>query len=292
MSDLKKYISERKKKDNINWDRFWEVNEEYTCLLKNKGVIISKIDGAEGDDLLFLWSRYFKSIGEDCIILTSDSDSYQSVSINENDSVCVIYNNNTLQKKIVAPIGFKEWLDVKKPKTLMDFSINTSRDILQNLTQEIKVLEVDSKKYITEKILLGDDSDDIPSLWIWQKANGKSDRITPSKSKLIMEELNKIEDFQVIDLLYRDDYHKIIYNKLKEITKMDIDFDKVVYNIIRNVNLILLHERIIPLDIQDKFREELSTKRTGNFTKTSLLEGSRFFKENETTEVNYYREWI
>ena len=69
-----KHDREEKKEDSpVNWKVFYELIEKFSVILSQKGYIVSKIPGAEADDLLYLWSRMLNDMGENVILVTGDS---------------------------------------------------------------------------------------------------------------------------------------------------------------------------------------------------------------------------
>ena len=60
-------------------------------LLRKKGIIVSRVNGAEGDDLLYVWSLYFGyCLDEELLIITGDSDIRQVITPNVS-----LFNNNS-----------------------------------------------------------------------------------------------------------------------------------------------------------------------------------------------------
>ena len=56
-------------------DAFVEVLGEFEALLRKRGLIVSRVPGAEGDDLIMLWAYALDELpGEETVILTADSD--------------------------------------------------------------------------------------------------------------------------------------------------------------------------------------------------------------------------
>ena len=52
-------------------------------ILRKKGLIVSRVMGAEGDDLLYIWSLYFGyCLDEELVIITGDSDIRQIMNKN------------------------------------------------------------------------------------------------------------------------------------------------------------------------------------------------------------------
>ena len=63
------YKSNRIKDETVDWTIFFDLMTEFGHQLENQGFVFSKVKGAEGDDLLYYWSDYFNSVGENCIII-------------------------------------------------------------------------------------------------------------------------------------------------------------------------------------------------------------------------------
>ena len=66
------YKGNRKQDSSINWKNFSKVTEDFTQLLIKQGVIYSKIDGAEGDDLMYAWNTESLANDKSVIMFTGD----------------------------------------------------------------------------------------------------------------------------------------------------------------------------------------------------------------------------
>lgn len=110
-------------------------------LLRKKGIIVSRVMGAEGDDLLYVWSIYFGYIlDENLVIITGDSDIRQI--INKNVS---LFNNNS--------------------KNLRMFCIPEKEDYWNEyLETDVQVVPVKPFEILLYKVIMGDTSDNIPKL--------------------------------------------------------------------------------------------------------------------------------
>jgi len=115
---------------------------EFESLLRKKGIIVSRVMGAEGDDLLYVWSLYFGSVKyENLVIITGDSDIRQIM--NENVS---LFNNNSKNLKLYCiPENENYW--------------NKYLD-----TDEIEVIPVKPFEVLLYKVIMGDTSDNIEKL--------------------------------------------------------------------------------------------------------------------------------
>ena len=109
--------------------------------LRKKGLIVSRVPGAEGDDLLYLWSIYFNQVLEEpCIIITGDSDIRQVMNTN-----VAIFNNNSKNLHLYCT-----------PDKEVYWNERMDADILVEPTVPFEV--------ILYKVLMGDKSDNIPKI--------------------------------------------------------------------------------------------------------------------------------
>jgi 5'-3' exonuclease len=74
------YKSGRVKDENVDWTIFFDLMQSFGTHLEKMGFIFSRVEGAEGDDLLLYWSEKFNDIGESCIIISGDKDLHQLLS--------------------------------------------------------------------------------------------------------------------------------------------------------------------------------------------------------------------
>jgi 5'-3' exonuclease len=122
------------------WEQFNEMLNMFEAFLRRKGLIVSRTDGAEGDDLMYIWSMYYGSIKRQPVtIVTGDSDLRQLITRNIS-----VYNNNSKNLKMFC--------DSKN----VDFWIKSLQDVEVIGTQPFDVL--------LYKIIVGDTSDNIPKL--------------------------------------------------------------------------------------------------------------------------------
>lgn len=110
-------------------------------LLTKKGIIVSRVKGAEGDDLLYIWSLYFGyCLDEESVIITGDSDIRQLI----NKRVSILNNNS---------------------KNLKMYCIQ-EKEVYWNefLETDTQVIPVNPFEILLSKIIMGDSSDNIPKL--------------------------------------------------------------------------------------------------------------------------------
>lgn len=134
-----KYALTRVKENYYKW--FIKALDEFETLLRSRGLIVSRIDGAEGDDLLYVWSVYFGyCLNEELVIITGDSDIRQIITRNVS-----LFNNNSKNLKFYCANGkevyWNEYLDT-----------------------DVSVIPVNPFEILLYKVVMGDTSDNIPKL--------------------------------------------------------------------------------------------------------------------------------
>ena len=112
--------------------------EEY---FRKKGLIVSRVSGAEGDDLLYLWSIYYTEVLEQsCVIVTGDSDIRQIM----NPNIAIFNNNSKNLHLYCTPDKEAYW------KERMD--------------EDVSVEPTVPFETVLYKVLMGDKSDNIPKV--------------------------------------------------------------------------------------------------------------------------------
>ena len=123
------------------YQQFLECLNEFERFLRNKGFIVSRVHGAEGDDLLFSWAFFFGyCLEEKTVIITGDSDIRQLIT----DNVC-LFNNNSKSLK---------------------FYCLESQEVYWNeyFPTDIQVIPTVPFEVLLYKVIMGDTSDNIPKL--------------------------------------------------------------------------------------------------------------------------------
>ena len=124
-----------------SYEGFLSCLNEFEELLRKRGIIVSRVQGAEGDDLLYVWSLYFGyCLDEELVIVTGDSDIRQIM--NKNVS---LFNNNSKNLKMYCipekEVFWNEYMD-----------------------SDVQVIGVDPFEVLLYKVIMGDTSDNIPKV--------------------------------------------------------------------------------------------------------------------------------
>lgn len=293
------YKGTRKQDSKIDWTSVYNIYEEFQTILQKHGVIVHRIDGAEADDVLFGWSTYLNNKGKNCIVWSGDRDLIQLVNYSQpNDSYTLWYS--PAQKSLYTFKDFNKVLNKKSEISNEDFLFNMSaysgmaeeyKQSMKNWIEsnKVKVTEVNCDEFIFKKILIGDKSDNIPSVIVWQKEikGGKlrTYSITEKLADKIYDQYTKEKDSFVIDQLFNSDeldtLSDIVYRVVGKSKKHIIRT-----KIFENMTLMMLHVNVIPEAIQDqiykgvencqKFLDETDFSKLVN--KDKILEGTEWLR--------------
>ena len=295
------YKGTRKQSSDVNWQGVYSVYEEFQKILQAKGVTVHQIQGAEADDVIFGWSTALNNRGKSCIVWSGDRDLIQLVNYSKTNDAHTIWYYNT-KKSLYAYEGFE-----KDMNTSIANDMNTD-DLLFNMGGEhmtrdtyqtnilswvkdlkIEVTEVDCDRFIFNKILIGDKSDNIPSVVTWQKEmkGGKlrTYSITEKMADTIYDQFIKELDNFTIEYLFNTEYK----NKLTDIIYRVVGHGNL--NLIKsalsnNIALMLLHTKTIPDSIQEAIYSAIDRDWEGALENTDqfmdmekILEGTNWLKD-------------
>lgn len=294
------YKANRKPDKSINWDNFSKVTDEFKDILIRKGVFISKVDGAEGDDLMYAWNAECLSHEKSVIMFTGDRDLIQLVNKNQsNGSHTILFS--PVHKKLYTYQGFTEWLntvdddggndifDVLKSSNSVE---NRVRKLLSQFIQNKKVdiVEIDTKEFSFRKVLTGDSGDNVPPVY-WHTRTAKDGKsrtygVSEAKAQAIVDEFKQKHGDLSILYLFNDDYLQDLRNILVKVMKAKyMSPETILTNIKNNVNLMILNSKTIPESILDemfktieiKMKQESSDLK-GLTTMQKLLENTEYAK--------------
>jgi len=303
------YKANRVKDDEdpvICWESFKEVNNDFIQLLEKYGNANIRVSGAEADDLMFLVSKELFAMGEDCIIVTLDSDISQLVKFNDKNFICC-FNTKSTSRQVVGAPGFEEWLvermqqhtDVDPIAAMLNSDLSQgSVETVHALIQQTNLIEVDPEAVVFNKVVCGDMGDNIPAIATWEttQKSGKvvNSRITESKAATIKEMiLDKGNGIEIHDL---ERYAKIFVRGLKQIYNRDFPEEILQERLSRNTFLVLLSEYTIPQSIVTKFHEVYNIEKYGtkpsqeSLSMQALLEGTKYYEDRGTFSIDIFKD--
>jgi len=248
------YKSGRVKDEAVDWSIFFDLLQSFGAHLEKMGFIFSKVEGAEGDDLLLYWSKKFNDLGESCIIISGDKDLHQLARMKGPDIWTGVWNSNSKKNVLAVPAGWKEnWLnDTRSEVSIfnMGSTISPEKERLKDFIKKVVIEEIDSFPFIFNKALIGDKGDSVPSVWEYENS-GKMVKFTQTKADKIYEYLIESEwkNLGIKDLIEDDDFLNWVSPLILKTTK-GVDStenrNKAKNNFLRNITLMWLDERIIP----------------------------------------------
>ena len=284
--DGKGYKGNRLKDEDKNWDNIYSAFKEIETIFGNYGMVVTKLKNTEADDLAVLWRNYLMKDGFDVIMVSSDKDWTQLVNFdNETKQFCIAYNPIAVKqlKKLYVSSDFVKWYSDENSVTDIflrnyDSIKNKLKDILSS-NPKISMEEIDANLVLMNKIMCGDDGDNIPSFFEFYN-NGKKKRVTELRAKHIYEalEIKSISDLK--NNTNNGQLKEALEKELK--TVIDIDFDK---RLNRQRWLVELNPELFPKEIIKSFEEHTKSVENVGYiqsdktTMESILKGTSFLTD-------------
>ena len=305
------YKGNRKQDSSINWKNFSKVTEEFTQLLIKQGVIYSKINGAEGDDLMYAWNTESLANDKSVIMFTGDRDLVQLVNRSQINSTHTILFSPA-HKKMYTYQGFSEWLtteDEVSSKDIFDvLKVSASpeaqsKKLLSSIIakKKVSVIEVDPEEFRFRKVLTGDSGDNVPpAYWHTSTTNGKTRRygVSESKATAIIDEFKLKHGTLSHMYLYEDGYITDLANILiKHMKAKHMSREQIITNLKSNVNLMVLSSHTIPEGILDEMFKSVESQININelvlpnvSTMKKIVEGTKYDgDDNSAFKASFFK---
>jgi len=283
------YKSGRVKDENVDWSIFFELMQSFGIQLEKMGFIFSKVEGAEGDDLLLYWSNRFNDEGQSCIIISGDKDLHQLVKMKGPDIWTATWNSNSKKNLLFVPRGWKEnWLnDSMQEASVFNMGswISPEKERLKEFIKKVEVEEIDSFPFIFNKILVGDKGDSVPSVWEYQSGE-KTMRFTPKSSEKIYDLFleSRWSGMSMSSISSDEEFLDWVSPLILKISKGVDSSDnrvKAKQNLLRNIKLMWLDNSVIPewvsmnckLDIERGLKIE---RKSVTVDRIKILEGTEW----------------
>lgn len=307
------YKGNRTKSEHLNWDNIYQAMNEFCSLMNKKGLITTKIEEAEADDIMCLWrDKLLFEKNQHVIIVSGDEDIRQLVSYYPyapgKMAHAVIFNpftqgKNAKKKLYVSEKYFNEWIssDIDDVGDIFNRSADPEKEAFVSLLNDdqVRVEEVEGSEIALRKIFCGDEGDNIPAFYTWMSKTKTGDpvqkRLTPSTYSKLMGhlkpinlEVNKSTKMDHFDLYSLE---MDIYRKITEIAGHHPDID-IKERLDRQIKLTVLSREVFPKEIVDEF-ESIAEKELekvpdmiNGWYMNSLLEGSRYIDETYMRSKN------
>jgi len=276
------YKENRTKSEGVDWGSFFRVMDEFGKYLEDKGYIYSTQNGAEGDDLLWIWANRIIEEGDNVIAISGDKDLHQIVKVS-GDNWIGVWNNNSKNNKLVVPVGWSP--EKKATPSIFDVDpISGSGDgKLKKLLSSCEVIEIDVKELVFKKILTGDKKDDVPGVYPHTLKSGRNSNIAEGKANKIWDLYLETEwkDLSMDQLWENEEFLEWIAGvslRLLKQTDNQENREKFKQYYFENGTLVWLSEKTIPGDliesVDSKIGPSLEEAKSPVINKKDLLESS------------------
>ena len=216
------------------------------------------------------------------MIVSEDKDLLQLVRNTSKNNFTIVYNNSFKNPKVYKhpDTNLKED-DIKFDIFNASDSLLNSRVLVKWIIQEAEALEdIDLEYYLLRKILIGDDGDNVPSVWTWEIKPGKKKRVTPSIADKIITNYLTINEKPIYYLLNDFEFFKTsLADSIRFILGIQIDVDDLKNSIERNCNLMCLHHNFMPKSILKEFQRNYDETIVGKIERDTFLKGTKYFQD-------------
>ncbi|MCK9446490.1 hypothetical protein M0Q50_06425 [bacterium] len=299
------YKAQRKKSAIINWKNVYNSLDEFIKLMESNGMITTKLDNAEADDIISLWSNeIINNEHQHVIIISGDEDMRQLVKthfFNNEPSFVSVYNpfmqgKNSSKKLYVSP-EFDTWIHTSDEVDFMNMkaTLNIDKEDFNKIitSEKTKMEVINGPEIAIRKIFCGDDGDNVPAIYTWL-SNEKEVRITNSKYEKIIEMLSSSGTSITYDDLLN--ISSKVYDAISKIIKQKPNFD-INERLLRQIKLVVLDPKYFPEEIVNQFNiikdEQLKRPRINysNINMKYLLDGTRYVSEvKSSNEASIFKE--
>ena len=247
------YKATRKKDTDIDWNFVYETYGEFKHGIA-AGCKVLEAPHVEGDDWLSFLVEIANKEGRSTIIVSNDYDIKQIVGYSIDPLYINIMSNEMhSREKLFLPNNYQIFLDVVSKLPSDDiFNLNDNTEFLalmKRFMDKYEINEINPIESLMIKIISGDQSDNISSVWNVTK-NGKTRGIGAKGAKVIYD--SHIEEFGEVNLS-DPDLHENIADLICEKKKLGKSkIEEIVENIRGNFRLIDLSIKNLPNEIVSK----------------------------------------
>ena len=247
---IDEYKGTRKKDSDIDWNFVYTAYGEFKEQVKSTMKVL-EAPHIEGDDWISYLTEKANEEGRSVIIVSNDYDIKQMVNYSLDPLTINLMTNEMYNKeKLFLPKNYQVFLNKLSRLPNDDiFNLNDNVEfigLLDNFINKYEVHEIDPMESLIIKIISGDSSDNINSVWSVTK-NGKKRGIGAAGAKTIYDEY--LLEFGEVNLL-DPDLHENIADLICEKKKLGkSQISPIVGNIEMNVRLIDLRISNLPQEV-------------------------------------------
>lgn len=241
------YKGTRKRESEFDWKYVYNSLNVLNNIFTNNDITTSQAPNMEGDDWIWYWSKKLTNDGTNVLIWSIDNDLKQLVSVNNNNGAVVMWYNNDpglyIHEQLnttINPIDFFMTPEIFNP-------------VLEDIKKKSqKVTYINPNDIITTKIICGDQGDNIRPVFTFMKGS-RHYKITEKD----WSKFSKILKISTVDDLinHKKDIATYISKYSKYIHSGNNEINDIVEMINYNINLVWLHENIIPSTIVENMNQ-------------------------------------
>jgi 5'-3' exonuclease len=251
------YKGNRKRDNEIDWEFVYGVYSEFKEQISKKGFKILETSGVEGDDWISYIVETTNLKGMSNIIVSNDYDIKQLLKFDTNDMYINLMTNEMFNKtKIFMPKNFEIFVNKMKKINNNDiFCLNNNTEfvsLIRNYVERNEIVEVNPIESLLVKMISGDTSDNIESVFVTYGKTGKPRGFGEKGAESIIKKYT--EEFGD-PLLDDPELVANIADLILEKRKADISFmDDIIKNLKLNKQLVNLELKNIPTEIVEKMK--------------------------------------
>lgn len=242
-----KYKKNRKKDSDIDWKFVYDTYTNFKNNLKHTKVL--EAPTIEGDDWISFLVEKANSEGRSTFIISNDHDIKQLIKYSLDPLWINIMSNEMMSKeKTFIPKNYQIFIDKVKELPNDDiFNLNDNPEFLKFidiLVNKYEVTEIDHIKSLFIKLVSGDRSDNIDSVWSKEDKNGKKRGIGKKGAETLYDKY--IEEYGSLNINDSDLYEDVadIICESKKISKTNIE--DIAENLKNNSRLVDLEVNNLP----------------------------------------------
>lgn len=256
------YKATRTKDSNIDWEFVYGAYDSFKNeLVEEEKAVVLESPRIEGDDWIHILTKLANKNGKSAFIISADGDLKQLLSSSISDNMMnVMLDDYVGRERFYVPTAY----DIIKSNILEEpgdiFNIRNSFDIDSITNKYPNVIHIDNKKELFVKLLMGEkgsSSDNIPSVYETKsekKAIGIGEKTAEKIYNLYIEDSNINENDETpVDI---DEVANIVHTVRKIPPTETEALDSIRQKLKRNISLIHLHHKHIPV----KFKQIISEK--------------------------------
>jgi len=249
---LPEYKGQRKSDSEIDWQFVYQAYGEFKNNLK--GIKILEAPSIEGDDWITFLAHKANEQKKSTVIVSNDYDIKQLIQFRLDPlTINIMTNEMSGKEKIFLPKNYLTFLNkVNRLPNNDIFALNDNSEFLKLLDRFInkyEIIEIDPVEALFTKIVSGDTSDNISSVWKVTK-NGKSRGIGAKGAKSFFTQyLSEFGDVNFNDPDIFENIADLICEK-KNLPKSTMG--SIVMNLSDNMKLIDLTLSNLPKEILEK----------------------------------------